>query len=166
MQLKKSSHSRLTRAHKTLIVVVFVVVSTVVVQSMSGSDCRQVYKADVLLGTGTGRYTLETADTDIERVKGLSGRSCIGEYQGMLFAFDEPGKHGIWMKDMLFPVDILWLDADKKVIDKRANVSPDSYPEVFYPATDASYVIELAAGAATENDIRLGTMLNWESINK
>jgi uncharacterized membrane protein (UPF0127 family) len=67
---------------------------------------------------------------------------------GLLFVFDEPGLHGIWMKDMRFPIDILWLDDAFQVVDVRKNVAPDSYPTVFKPTKPARYVLEVTAGFA------------------
>jgi len=64
----------------------------------------------------------------------------------MLFVFENPGIHGIWMKDMKFPIDIIWLDKDMSVISKELNVSPDTYPQVFYPSREAYYVLEVKAG--------------------
>src|SRR3989344_9043068 len=54
--------------------------------------------------------------TPAEQEKGLSGRSELKEGEGMLFVFNKPDKHLFWMKDMNFPIDIIWLDVNKKVI--------------------------------------------------
>ncbi|HEY4528324.1 MAG TPA: DUF192 domain-containing protein [Candidatus Paceibacterota bacterium] len=90
--------------------------------------------------------TIEVADTDVERIQGLSGRETLPLGTGMLFVFENPGIHGIWMKDMKFPIDIIWLDKDMSVISKELNVSPDTYPQVFYPSREAYYVLEVKAG--------------------
>ena len=56
------------------------------------------------------------ADSDVERKRGLSGRPNLVDGTGMLFVFKESGEHGIWMKDMRFPIDILWLDERLRVV--------------------------------------------------
>jgi hypothetical protein len=81
------------------------------------------------------------ADTPELRQKGLSGRDEIGA-QGMLFVFDKADYHGIWMKDMRFPIDVIWIGEDLKVISVTRNLSPDSYPQIFEPPRPARYAIE------------------------
>lgn len=98
---------------------------------------------------GETSFAVETVDTPAAREKGLSGRSALAEGHGLLFVFDEPGSWGIWMKDMNFPIDIVWARQDGTIITIARNVSPDTYPQAFYPATpDALYVLEVNAGAA------------------
>ncbi|OHB06180.1 MAG: hypothetical protein A3A26_01405 [Candidatus Zambryskibacteria bacterium RIFCSPLOWO2_01_FULL_47_14] len=89
---------------------------------------------------------VEIADSDAERAQGLSGRQVLETETGLLFIFDEPGFHGFWMKDMKFPIDIVWLGNDFEVIGVEKNVSPNTYPQVFYPPRAVKYVLELNAG--------------------
>ncbi len=65
------------------------------------------------------------------------------------------------MKDMRFPIDILWVGADRKVAEIRQNVPPDSYPESFCPNTDVSYVIELNAGEVAQSGISEGEPISF-----
>ena len=96
-------------------------------------------------------YQVEIVADEESRSQGLSDREslCIG--CGMLFAYDEPGRHGFWMKDMNFPIDIVWLDENQEIVHIERSVSPDTYltnpPTVFLPPVDASYVLELPAGS-------------------
>lgn len=85
---------------------------------------------------------VEVLNTDAERIKGLSGRSEIGDADGLLFVFPKADYHGIWMKDMKFPIDIIWISEDWKVIGIDKNVQPDSYPKIFKPSRPARYVVE------------------------
>ena len=101
------------------------------------------------------------ADTLLERRRGLSGREALPEDTVMLFIFSAPERAGIWMKDMLFSIDIMWIDADRRIIHIVENASPDSFPEVFRPLTDAKYVIEASAGFVAENDIALGDGMSF-----
>src|SRR3989344_9467711 len=52
---------------------------------------------------------VELALSEIERAKGLSKREGLKENEGTLFVFERPGKHHFWMKDMNFPLDIIWI---------------------------------------------------------
>lgn len=90
------------------------------------------------------------------REKGLSGRESIAEDEGMLFVFENLGRHGFWMKDMNFPIDIIWLDQSKKIIFIKKNVLPSTYPEIFYPDSDANYVLEVISGFSEKNNLQIG----------
>jgi len=89
---------------------------------------------------------LEIADTDAERILGLSGRESLPAGMGLLFVFEEPGMHGFWMKDMKFAIDIIWLGENYEVLGIEKNVSPQTYPEVFYPPQPVKYVLETNPG--------------------
>lgn len=101
------------------------------------------------------------ADTEASRQQGLSGTKPLGENEAMLFVYDFPTRPGIWMKDMNYSLDIVWLDETKKVIYIERDVSPETYPRVFLPQTDAQYVIELPAGFASKHGLRLGQVVNF-----
>ncbi len=86
------------------------------------------------------------SDTEKLREKGLSGFSGLENNQAMLFIFPNADIYGFWMKGMLFSIDILWLDDDFKIISLEKNVSPNTFPKIFFPKKPAKYVIELRAG--------------------
>ncbi len=103
----------------------------------------------------------EVADTQSARVKGLSGRPSLPEFAGMLFVMDEPSAVGIWMKDMKFPIDILWIrggtviDMKERVQPPKSGASPGDIP-VYYPVAPADFVLEVNAGFARAHDIHIG----------
>lgn len=92
---------------------------------------------------GTTTIIAEIADTKEKRGLGLSGRPALPADGGMLFVFDQPGNYGFWMKDMNFPIDIVWLDANKKIIGTTKNLQPKSYPQIFYPPAPIKYALEI-----------------------
>ncbi len=102
---------------------------------------------------------LEIANSEEERIKGLSGRQDLPRDTGLLFTFDEAGFPGIWMKDMNFSIDILWLDENFKVVDILEEASPASFPEVFIPKEKSKYVLEVNAGFVKEKKIVIGDKL-------
>lgn len=85
------------------------------------------------------------ADDYEERIQGLSGVTELDEFEGKLFIFDEAGQHGIWMKDMLIPLDIIWFNDDLEVIHIEENVTPDTFPDVYLPDEPARFVLEMNA---------------------
>ncbi len=113
----------------------------------------------VTANIGENIFFLKKSETQTEKTKGLSGVIKMGENYGMLFIYNNPDKYGIWMKDMNFPIDIIWLDAEKKVIDIKENALPESFPNVFYPQSPATYIIELNAGTAEKEKINIGDIV-------
>lgn len=105
-------------------------------------------------------FQLDVANTHELRREGLSGRTQLESNEGMLFLYDTRGEYGFWMKDMNFPIDIVWLNDEDEIITIAADVSPDSYPETFYPAKKASKVIEIPAETAADLDLKIGDQLN------
>ncbi len=99
---------------------------------------------------------VEIVDSDAERIKGLSGRKQMEETEGMLFVFDTTDRHRMWMKDMLFPIDIIWISEDLTVVSIDAAVSPDTYPRTFSPAQPVRYAIETPARYAETFGIIVG----------
>lgn len=114
---------------------------------------RPYVRPHLTMRLGDTVFTAQVAQTPAERAKGLSGVTQLGKNDAMLFVFDGDGKPGMWMKDMKIPIDIIWLDAHKKVVSIVQNVSPDTYPQVFTPKADARYVVEVAAGTVEADAI-------------
>lgn len=145
----------------TFIVLGFFILS----QTGNSSDCSQKYRKDKsgtkLVVSSNELFDIEFASTDQQRTLGLSGRSCIGLQQVMIFEFQSPGKYGFWMKDMNFAIDIVWLDQNKKVVSVVENAVPSSYPQIFVPEETAMYVVEMQAGKTRSLNIQNGQFLNW-----
>lgn len=68
-----------------------------------------------LLTIGDNTWNVEIASTTTEKALGLSGRDGLGENDGMLFLFDRPGVQNFWMKDMKFPLDMIWISGGQVV---------------------------------------------------
>lgn len=101
----------------------------------------------------------EVVESDPERVRGLSGREHLADGEGMLFVFDADARHAFWMKDMNFPIDIIWFDSDFDVVHIEHSLSPSTYPETFTPPFPARYVLEVPAGFAKVHSIAQGDTL-------
>lgn len=99
---------------------------------------------------------VELALTREEQEQGLSGRQSLGQNTGMLFVFDKPGRYDFWMPDMNFPIDIIWLDKNMKVIYIKKDARPELYPETYGPDQDAKYVLEVASGFSDKNNLKIG----------
>ncbi len=114
---------------------------------------------------GDREITIDVADSNSERQKGLSGRSSLSENEGMLFIFDQKDTMpSFWMKDMNFAIDIIWID-DGKVEKVEKNVKPepgvsDNKLKIYYSGSPIDYALEVPAGFSDKNSISIGTSID------
>ncbi len=102
-------------------------------------------------------YSMTVLRTEAELQKGLSGTKSLPEGQAMVFAFPRDYKWGIWMKDMNYPIDIVWLNSEREVVYLVEDAQPSSYPKTtFVPDTQSRYVIELPSGTIERTGITKG----------
>jgi len=113
----------------------------------------------ILIHAPAGIVSAFVASTSDQQELGLGQRASLPADEGMLFPFAIPGQYGFWMKDMDFPLDMVWIAPDKAVIAISRDVQPDSYPSVIYPPGDISYVLELNADSASKYGIATSTKL-------
>jgi len=115
---------------------------------------------------GEKTINVEVVRTETEREQGLSGREKLGKNYGMLFVFERRDFYVFWMKDMLFPIDIIWIDKDGTVVDVLEDAQPDTYPE-FQFVSDflAQYVLEVNAGFFDKNNIKLGDVVDFMDVD-
>lgn len=151
--------TQLWRTHTTVILItgtLLVIIASIVAFAFTTFEPR----TPVTLGVMT--YRMKVASDDTARQKGLSGVAELREDEGLLMAFPTDATWGIWMKDMRLPLDILWLDSQKKVVHIVKNAAPElSTSQTFRPTKPARYVIELPAGAVDKNKFKVGDVANF-----
>lgn len=101
--------------------------------------------------------TAEVVKTLEAQIKGLSGREKLGENEGMLFIYSEKEIRTFWMKDMLFPIDIIWI-SDDKIVDISENMPiPKNYNiKRATPKEEINYVLEVNAGFVKSDNFKVG----------
>lgn len=108
---------------------------------------------------GGESFTLLVTKSESERAIGLSAIDKLPKNYGMLFKV-YPGS-GIWMKDMKYPIDIIWVDSENQISYLVDSAQPSSYPEIIYKnpsqssANDA-YIIEINSGEIKRLQLKLG----------
>ncbi len=110
------------------------------------------------------RIRAELADTNEKRARGLMFRDQLASDRGMLFVFSEPGQWVFWMKNTKIPLDILWMDSNKKVVDLVENI-PGCLGDPclqYQPAYDASYALEVPAGSIKRLKLAKGMQLSFD----
>lgn len=108
------------------------------------------------LAIGQAQLKAQVVVDEAERTKGLSGSKPLVDDQAMLFVFPAEDTWGIWMKEMNYPIDVVWLDKDKIVQHIVENAQPSSYPSIFRPAQPMRYVLEMKAGTVKHKSITIG----------
>jgi uncharacterized protein len=106
---------------------------------------------------------VEVMVKDEDRAMGLMFRPSLPKDRGMLFIFERSDFHGIWMKNCKFPIDIVWLDEERKVVHLAESVPPckaEPCP-VYSPLRRAAYVVELNAGQARREKAVLGSTFGF-----
>ena len=100
------------------------------------------------------------AKTPYHQQKGLGGREFFGEHDAMLFVFGYKYKQGIVMRNMEFPIDIVWF-SDGVVVDIAPSVQPEfgvseKQLKLYYPRLEANSVLELPSGWAERHNLKIG----------
>ena len=106
----------------------------------------------------------DVAATSDQKSKGLAVKDTLNEDEGMLFLFSRETPHSFWMKDMKFPIDIIWLDSNKTVVHIEHSLepcSPISCP-TYEPDAGSLYVLETVAGFAEKHGVRDGTKVEFQ----
>jgi uncharacterized membrane protein (UPF0127 family) len=123
--------------------------------------------------TNSTRKTVLTERTEVagsiwKKSLGLMFRSGIGDDAGFLMEFGKPSKdmYSIWMLGMLFPIDIIFISAEKKVTDVYENVRPVSFSpatwKVYRPSSPVKWILEVAAGRAKKSGTSVDDRLDFE----
>ena len=114
------------------------------------------------------RILAELADTTPKRAQGLMFREHLPNDRGMLFVFNEPGQWTFWMKNTKVSLDILWLGADKRIVDAAENVPGCAQdPCLQYTSNkDALYVLEIPGGSMKRQKLAKGMRLEFELPKK
>jgi uncharacterized membrane protein (UPF0127 family) len=120
-----------------------------------------------LVTIGKTRVYAEAANTPEERETGLMNRTSLNENAGMLFVFPTEQKQSFWMKNMRIPLDIVFITADKHVLDVYQSVPPcTTDPCVSYiPSAPIRYVLEVNAGFSQQHGITSGDNVSITALS-
>ncbi len=112
-------------------------------------------------------YTVEIAADPELRAQGLMYRDQLRPATGMLFFFPTDGVYGFWMKNCMIPLDMIWIDSERKVVHIKTNVPPCRIEECpnYDPGVTSRYVLELAAGEVAKRGLRVGDVLRFEGMD-
>ncbi|MDY6964675.1 MAG: DUF192 domain-containing protein [Halobacteriota archaeon] len=140
---------------KTLSLICLILVSF----SIGCLDANEAVRVDI----GDVYVDAVIVDSTLERSRGLMFRENLNETEGMLFVYDVESYQKFWMKNMNFPIDIIWIDANMSIVHIEENVPPceeDDCP-TYPPSRPAKYVLEVKANFTKRYDVKIGEMVSF-----
>lgn len=113
--------------------------------------------------------SLEIVDSPEERAVGLMNRTVLAPNWGMLFVFDQSGRHYFWMKNTLVALDMIWLDENQKIVGIRHALPCEAEPCPVYapedPDASAKFVVEVNSGFSEKNGVRQGQKIAFKNLD-
>jgi uncharacterized membrane protein (UPF0127 family) len=141
---------------KTKTVILFIITISVVATTLwyISTHVYSLYGDKIeTVKIGNSEFRSEVVSSDAKIQKGLGGRSGLYDSCAMLFKFPRAGTYSFWMKDMRFPLDIIWI-LDGKIVHIEKNIS-EKFSGTLSPQVDADSVLEINAGIADKIGIKI-----------
>lgn len=150
---------------KVLLLYGLLVLVLLVLYFVKSGGADSLFKKPATVDVDGKSFNLEVADTEKERMIGLTKKSSLGDAQGMLFIFPKKGQYSFWTKSMKFPIDIIYVN-DDTIVDLFKNVPPASGNNIpiINSVKEVNYVIELKAGTIEKNGIKIGDKLHFQNL--
>lgn len=111
---------------------------------------------------------VDLAITSDQQAKGLSIKNTLNDSEGMLFPFNTPGEYAFWMKDMKFPIDIIWINSNHEIVHIEKNLQPCIFfllCNSYSPHANSKYVLEVNSNYTTKNNITVGDKVSFNITN-
>lgn len=128
--------------------------------------CGNYSEKNIVIGNQNIKAII--ADDICKQDLGLSGNNGLKNNQGMFFVFTKDGSYGFWMKDMKYPLDMIWINSSLQIVGIEKNISPDTYnatdtkkSEILGESYWAQYVFELPAGFSDKNNVKIGDKITF-----
>jgi len=116
-----------------------------ILETQANEGCAPEQAKQVQINNQT--FAVEVAASPSQRTRGLSGRAGLKPGTGLWFVFPVPDRYGFWMRDMHFPIDLIWVNPDLKVSD-AITLQPckDKSCPIHYAPSEVAHVLEINAG--------------------
>jgi uncharacterized membrane protein (UPF0127 family) len=151
----------MAKKNKIVLMAIIIVLAVVILTLATYSNLARHRSVVVINGQ---RITVELANTPEMQTRGLSGRWFLGKNRGMLFVFNDYSRRSFWMKDMNFPLDIIWI-RNGIIIDLSKNLPPEGEKpaKIYQPIDPVNDVLEVQAGFADQNGLKIGDKVEIEA---
>ena len=150
---------------KTIFISINVSLCIIQLFTFNQSFAEEIVYSHAIVTTSTGeQIPVEVADTLKKRSLGLGKRTSLKKGWGMLFVFEKRKPHRFWMKDMQFPLDIIWLD-NHRIVHIIHNAKPANSrdePKIMASPVSVNFVLEIAAGRAAKLRLKTGQRMKFK----
>jgi len=150
---------------KTIFISINVSLCIIQLFTFNQSFAEEIVYSHAIVTTSRGEeIPVEVADTFKKRSLGLGKRTSLKKSWGMLFVFEKRKQHRFWMKDMKFPLDIIWLD-NYRIVHIIHNAKPansSDEPKVMTSPIPVNFVLEIAAGRAAKLRLKTGQRMKFK----
>ena len=130
------------------------VLAGVVLFALSCLAIGEVAFKTARIKVGAHSLNVEVAATDPQRSQGLMYREKLGKEDGMLFIFEEPGYHSMWMKNTLIPLSVAFVDGEGRILN-ILDMEPQTL-DAHMAAGPARYAIETNKGWFAQRTVKPG----------
>lgn len=153
----------------TFVILLIVVGATFLAQNYSrGGGTLSFLKKTPTVIIGNHSFKVATLASEKEREVGLSETKSLSQNQGMIFLFDRPDYYSFWMKNMKFPIDIIYINANTIVtIKNNAQPPKDNIesPIIYTPTEPSDKVLEISAGLSEKYKFKNGDKVTYENLS-
>ena len=115
------------------------------------------------LSINSRKFTIDIASSHLEKAMGLMYVENIPENYGLLFVYKKPQEVGIWMKNTLISLDILWIDKSNRIVHIETNTLPNS-TQIMRPKKKVNYVLEVISGTVKKYNIKVGDIIKLTEL--
>ena len=133
---------------------------------MKGGQVLSVFKKTAIVTIDNQSFNVAIAGSEKEREIGLSETKSLDQNQGMLFLFNNPGYYSFWMKNMKFPIDIIFINNDQIVTvrDNAQIIKAQENPIFYTPTQSSDKVLEIQAGLSEKYNFKIGDKVKYENL--
>ena len=131
----------------------------------SKNDARLLNATEVTFPNGK-TVIAETMLRDVDQMRGMMFRDSLPKDRGMLFVHTADENHPYWMYQVRIPLDIIWMDHSRRIVEISANAPPCPSTSAhdcpnFGGHEKSRYVLELAGGGAAHYSLKVGDQLKF-----
>lgn len=143
---------------KLIFAYIFLIIAIIIAAVLKSGNITPNPNSSPSITINNKKINLILAKTQSEKEIGLSNKQNLDKDTGMLFIFAKKDYPSFWMRNMKFPIDIIFID-DNKIVDMYQNAQPaknETNAPVYKPKNKANYVLEMNANTARENNFKIG----------
>ena len=126
------------------------------------------FKKTPIVTINNHSFKVIVAASEQERETGLSKTKSLSQDQGMIFLFPKPDYYSFWMKNMKFPIDIIYIKSDT-IVTIKDNVQPPKNdkesPAIYTPTGPSNKVLEIQAGFSKKYNFKNGDKVQYENLS-